>query len=84
MALGVPVVSTAVMGTKDILAAKKGALVCNESIDEFADGVITLLADKQLREKLSKEALEYVKTWSARSMAEKLVSFYERVIQQHL
>jgi 1,2-diacylglycerol 3-alpha-glucosyltransferase len=84
MALGVPLVSTAVMGTKDILAAKKGALVCNESIDEFADAVITLLADKQLREKLSKEALEYVKTWSARSMAEKLVSFYERVIQQHL
>jgi 1,2-diacylglycerol 3-alpha-glucosyltransferase len=83
MALGVPVVSTAVMGTKDILAAKKGALVCNESIDEFADGVITLLADKQLREKLSKEALEYVKTWSARSMAEKLVSFYERVIHHH-
>jgi glycosyltransferase involved in cell wall biosynthesis len=83
MALGVPLVSTAVMGTKDILAAKKGALVCNESIDEFGDAVITLLADKQLREKLSKEALEYVKTWSALSMAEKLVSFYERVIQHH-
>lgn len=83
MALGVPLISTAVMGTKDILAARKGALVCNESIDEFTDAVITLLADKQLRENLSKEALEYVKTWSARSMAEKLVGFYERVISQH-
>jgi glycosyltransferase involved in cell wall biosynthesis len=80
MALGVPLVSTAVMGTKDILAPNKGALVCDESIDEFANGVITLLEDKQLREKLSKEALEYVKSWSAPSMAKKLVSFYEHVI----
>jgi glycosyltransferase involved in cell wall biosynthesis len=80
MALGVPLVSTAVMGTKDILAPNKGALVCDESIDEFANGVITLLEDKQLREKLSKEALEYVKTWSAPNMAKKLVSFYEHVI----
>jgi len=80
MALGVPVVSTAVMGTKDILAPKKGALVCNESIDEFSQGIITLLRDKQLRNKLSREALEYVKTWSAPSMAKKLVNFYEHII----
>jgi glycosyltransferase involved in cell wall biosynthesis len=82
MALGVPVISTAVMGTKDILATKKGALVCNESIPEFRDAIITLLGDKQLREKLSQEALEYVKTWSAPSMAEKLVNFYGRVIEK--
>jgi glycosyltransferase involved in cell wall biosynthesis len=82
MALGVPVVSTAVMGTKDILAAQKGALVCNESVTEFSAVVITLLGDKLLREKLSQEALEYVKTWSSLSMAEKLVSFYGRVIDK--
>jgi hypothetical protein len=54
--------------------------VCNESIDEFARGVITLLEDKHLREKLSNEAVEYVKTWSAPNMAIKLVNFYEHVI----
>jgi glycosyltransferase involved in cell wall biosynthesis len=80
MALGVPLVSTAVMGTKDILAPNKGALVCNESIEEFANGVITLLNNKPLREKLSKEALEYVKSWSAPTMAKKLIRFYEHVI----
>ncbi|WP_455211740.1 glycosyltransferase [Kaarinaea lacus] len=80
MALGIPLVSTAVMGTKDILAPNKGALVCNESIDEFTTGVITLLKDNQLREKLSLEALEYAKTWSAPIMANKLIRFYEHVI----
>ena len=82
MALGVPVVSTAVMGTKDILAPKKGALVCNESVFEFAESIVTLVNDKQLRAKLSEEALEYVKTWSALSMAKKLLLFYERVINK--
>ena len=81
MALGVPLVSTAVMGTKDILAANKGALVCDESVEEFSNAVITLLQDKQLRAKLSAEALEYVQSWSAQSMATKLLSFYEHVIQ---
>lgn len=81
MALGVPLVSTAVMGTKDILAPNKGALVCNESVDEFAGGVITLLQDQALRTKLGNEALEYVKTWSANNMAQKLVNFYDNVIQ---
>ena len=80
MALGIPLVSTAVMGTKDILASNKGALVCKESVDDFAHGVIRLLTDKQLQKKLSTEALEHVKTWSAPAMAKKLVSFYDHVI----
>jgi len=80
MALGIPLVSTAVMGTKDILASNKGALVCNESVDEFTHGVISLLEDQQLQKKLSTEALEHVKTWSAPAMTKKLVCFYEHVI----
>ena len=82
MALGVPLVSTAVMGTIDILAPKKNALVCNESVDEFAQAAISILQDKQLRNKLSQEALEYVKIWSALSMAKNLVSFYDQVLQK--
>ena len=81
MALGVPLVSTAVMGTKDILAAGKGALICNESVDEFAAAVARLLRDRPLRERLSQEAKEYVKTWSAPSMAEKLIHFYQKVLR---
>ena len=82
MALGVPVVSTAVMGTKDILAPQKGALVCNETVGEFANNIIRLLKDPTLRATLSQEALDYVKTWSALSMAKKLLQFYEKVVQK--
>ena len=81
MALGVPVVSTAVIGTRDILAAGKGALICNESVEEFTAAVIRLLRDRPLRERLSQEAKDYVKTWSAPSMNEKLLHFYQKVLR---
>lgn len=80
MAMGLPVVSTSVMGTKDILAPQKGAMVCKESVDEFADSIIQLLRDPQQLAKLSKDAKEYAKNWSAFNMAAKLVGFYDQII----
>jgi len=80
MALGLPVVSTAVLGTRDILAANKGALVCNESVDEFAECIIDILTNHALRARLSKEALEYVQSWSASCMATKLLQLYQRFV----
>ncbi len=83
MALGVPVVSTAVMGTKDILKAGKGALVAEETIPDFTDKVTAILTDAQLRERLSREAGEYVKDWSAEALADNMLDFYEEVIATH-
>jgi 1,2-diacylglycerol 3-alpha-glucosyltransferase len=80
MMLGVPVVSTAVMGTRDILAAGKGALVAEESVPDFADKVVRLLGDPQLRERLGAEARRHAARWSAEVMAHRLVEFYRGVI----
>jgi 1,2-diacylglycerol 3-alpha-glucosyltransferase len=84
MALGVPLISTAVMGTKDILVPGRGALVAEESVDDFASKVIQLLSDKTLRTDLSSQALEYVKNWSAAAMALKLLHFYEKAIDKSI
>ena len=56
MALGLPVVSTAVMGTRDILEAGRGALVPREDETDFAARVADLLRDPALRARLSREA----------------------------
>jgi glycosyltransferase involved in cell wall biosynthesis len=84
MALGVPVVSTAVMGTKDILAPQKGALVAQEDVGDFADKVKMVLTNNNLQEHLSNEARQYVHSWSARTMALKLSEFYQNVISERL
>jgi glycosyltransferase involved in cell wall biosynthesis len=80
MALGVPVVSTAVMGTRDILSANKGALVAEEDTDHFAGQVERVLTDQVLHRRLSREAREYVQSWSADALAKKLEEFYQAVI----
>jgi len=80
MTLGVPVVSTAVMGTRDILAPGKGALVAGETVTDFADKVVRLLGDPRLRERLTHEAKEYAAGWSAEVMASRMVEFYRKVI----
>ena len=80
MALGLPVVSTAVMGTRDILEAGRGALVPREDETEFAARVADLLRDPALRARLSREARDYAMEWSAPRMAARMLDLYARVL----
>ncbi len=76
MALGVPVVSTAVMGTRDVLKPGCGALVVEEDIDEFAEAVVRVLQDAELRAEMRQRELEYVRRWSADALAAQLAALY--------
>lgn len=82
MALGVPVVSTAVMGTKDILQAGCGALVAQEDVGEFARRTLLLLQNAGLRRRLGEDGKAYVDRWSAGEMAERMIGFYRDVVAQ--
>jgi 1,2-diacylglycerol 3-alpha-glucosyltransferase len=82
MALGVPVVAAAILGTKDILDAGKGALVAELREDAFAGQVAHLLHDPALRERLSREGQEYAREWAAARMAERMADFYGQVRQR--
>lgn len=81
MAMSVPVVSTAKMGTKDILRPQQGALIAEENVDDFSAKVIRLLQDKTLRARLSKEAHDYVYQWTDSEMALRMESFYEFLLR---
>jgi len=77
MALGVPVVSTAVLGTRDVLAARQGALVAPEELPEFAGAVTRLLRDTELRCELGRAGREHVREqWSAPACAARLLEIY--------
>lgn len=54
MALGVPVVSTAMMGTRDVLRPGLGALIAEEDEEEFAAKVSSRLRDPLQRERLAR------------------------------
>jgi glycosyltransferase involved in cell wall biosynthesis len=80
MALGVPVISTAVLGTIDILQPEKGAIIAEEDLEDFSSKVIGLLQDKSTRHIKSLEAVDYASSWSAQGTASRLIELYKTVI----
>ena len=82
LALGVPVVSTAHMGTADIMNPQRGARVAPDDEGEFANIVVQLLEDAPRRAAMSAEARAYAATWSASAMADRLAGLYSAVLGQ--
>jgi 1,2-diacylglycerol 3-alpha-glucosyltransferase len=83
MAQRIPVVSLAILGTKDILDAGKGVIVAEEDINDFSEKIQRIINSPELKEQLSNEAYDYARTWTSRAFAEKKQSFYEKTIQQY-
>lgn len=81
MAQGTPVVSTAVMGTADVLRGVKGAVVVPEEVEAFAEGVASVLRDPALRAELSRYAREDAARWASKAMAERMLKIFERVVE---
>jgi glycosyltransferase involved in cell wall biosynthesis len=64
------------MGTHDILDAGLGALVADEDEHKFAIKVIKLLNNEILRKRLAVEGKQYAQSWSADSMAFRMLKLY--------
>ena len=80
MALGVPVISTAIMGTRDIVGPKRGALVPEDNEADFARNIVKLMSDPGLRARLGTEGRIYAAEWGAGALAGRLADAYQEVI----
>lgn len=83
MALGVPVISTAVMGTRDILLEEMGSIIASEEKADFSQKVIKTLQDDEMRRALSVEARVYARKWSEDRFAGRMFDFYQKIIDLH-
>jgi glycosyltransferase involved in cell wall biosynthesis len=80
MALGTPVVSTAVMGTKDVLHGARGAIVVDEDEHAFAAAVTRVLTDSATRDSLAEQGAAFaMSTWSSQATAEDMLELYAHV-----
>ncbi len=79
MSLGVPIVSTAVMGTATVLKDVRCARISAQDVDEFARHVAALLRSPTDREKLSKAGREDAISWSAPVLMGRVVDLYTRL-----
>ena len=81
MAQGVPVVSTAEMGTRDVLREGAGVWIAEEELEDFSGKVIKMLQDQDARARLGEAGREYACGWSSGKQAERMLDFYQSVIQ---
>lgn len=79
MALGVPIVSTAVMGTATVLANAGSARISAEDVAEFAGHVGALLRSPQERQRLSAAGPIDAQAWSAPALMQQVIDLYRRL-----
>ncbi|TAJ75809.1 MAG: glycosyltransferase family 4 protein [Gallionellaceae bacterium] len=80
MAQGVPVVSTAELGTRDVLRDGLGVWVAKEELDDFSENVVQMFKDANARKDLGESGREYAHGWSASKQAERMLGFYHSVL----
>lgn len=76
MAQGRPVVSTACLGTRSVLAAGCGAEVVPEEEGAFAAACVRVLTDPALAHGLSERGVAWARRWSSQGMAWRLAELY--------
>lgn len=79
MAMGLPVVALAVMGTADVLQEGQGTRIARDDPDDFADRVAALLENAPERQRLAAAGREYVRQWTAAETTARLMGFYEEI-----
>jgi glycosyltransferase involved in cell wall biosynthesis len=84
MAMSLPVVALAHMGTADILAPRLGCRVPSGNHQAFADEVIKVVSDDALRARLGGEAWSYARSWSDVAMAQRLADLYRSYIHKEI
>jgi 1,2-diacylglycerol 3-alpha-glucosyltransferase len=81
MAQGVPVVSIAELGTRDVLRDGVGVWIAQEELTDFSGKVVTMLGDEQERKVLGDSGREYALEWSASNQAKRMLRFYEAALK---
>jgi glycosyltransferase involved in cell wall biosynthesis len=79
MASGLPVVSTASMGSKDVLKDGEGCLVAKADLKDFSDKVIHLLGCPEYAADIARRGWTYVNSWTSAEKAKQMLAFYQTV-----
>ena len=81
MAQGVPVVSIAELGTRDVLREGLGVWIAQEELADFSGKVVTMLGDEPVRKALGDSGRKYAQEWSAHKQAKRMLNFYQGVLK---
>ncbi len=81
MASGMPVLAIRATGTVDIVKDGETGFLLDENLDDFCQKAKELLANKELFEKISRQAREEAFKYDYKNKARELVEVYKKVIE---
>lgn len=82
MALGLPIVSTAVMGSATVLAEARCARISNGQLDDFAGHAAHLLRNPDQRRALAEAGPVDARGWSAPALMQKALTLYRQLARR--
>lgn len=84
MALGVPIVSTAVMGTATVLRNARSAVTSEQDVDVFAAKLAVVLGKPELRATLSAAGPQDAYAWSMDALVPRILELYVSVLRPRI
>ena len=82
MSRGIPTVAIKANGVKDIIISGETGILTSDNTDTFSQAALKLVDNENLREKMSEKAKEEAQNFSIERSTEKLLSFYQKTIEQ--
>jgi len=82
LALGLPVVALAEMGTRDVVREGEGCLIAPNNPAGFAARVLEVLEHPHEARQLAAQAVIAAEAWQEERVAERLVAFYQETIDR--
>jgi 1,2-diacylglycerol 3-alpha-glucosyltransferase len=82
MAMGLPVVALSAMGTADILDPGHGCIAPQDEPRQFAEAILRILTQPELRRRLAQQAREYARQWSDDALAHRLACLYRSLVDK--
>jgi glycosyltransferase involved in cell wall biosynthesis len=86
LSVGLPCIATAVGGTPDVIVdGVNGLLIAPDKADELRTGLLKLLSDGSMRQRLGVQARETIQArYSLESTADQLASLYMRLAKKRM
>ena len=84
MALGVPVLAIAALGSKEIVLPGRGAVAAPNEVAGFAVELVRLLDDPGQLAQLGRQGVAFAREWDANSQAAKLAALYHSLVSKPL
>jgi len=81
MAIGLPVLAIPALGAADIVSPQRGAIAAGDTVEAFAEQLLSLLDRPAKLAAMATEAIAFAREWDADAQGARLAALYRRLLR---